>query len=314
MNRPGGGTALALPVAAAVPVVVVFAAPPASTRVRSISSACAAFFEALLLWSTVASSELAACALTTVAVEEPAVVAGVAEAARGADAVPRSITCPSKGGVVPGKARGGGGTAPGGRSVAVLLEPSSSPMVDMAARGGRGSPRVAAGLPGPSVPKLDGASVSRGASFGGIDGNGGGGNAAAVGWGAAVGDERGSVAARPAAVGVGDGLLVVATTAGIGAVTVVGAVAAGAVAAGAVAGVVLPVVAGRAGPVAPLAALGVPATLVVAGLRWLLTGGGGGPDDLPAGAWLGGTEFAGFGGATDGVAGRRTGGGGGFEE
>ena len=80
---------------------------------------------------------------------------------------PRSSPAASSDGVCIGNARGGGGTAPGGRNVAVAVAPSSSPSVFI---GGR-APRIAAGagaaaglLALPSTPKLDGASVSRAAS------------------------------------------------------------------------------------------------------------------------------------------------------
>lgn len=173
--------------------------------------------------------------------------------------------------------------------MAVLFAPSKSPIVDMAARGGRGSPRAVTGLLAPSVPKLEGASVSRGASLGGIEGKGGGGNAAAVGCEPVAAAGRGSAAVRGVAV-LG---FVAGVTAGMGAV------------------VVTTPVAGAAGAGAGVGAAG--ATFVSAGLRWLRTGGGGGPDELRT-CGAAGPDVAEGEGPSDGAAGRRTGGGGGFEE
>ena len=62
-----------------------------------------------------------------------------------------------------GKARGGGGTAPGGRRVAVAVAPSRSPSVGSGPR----ALRTGVGVPGlvpPSTPKLEGAKVSRAGS------------------------------------------------------------------------------------------------------------------------------------------------------
>jgi hypothetical protein len=67
-----------------------------------------------------------------------------------------------------GSARGGGGTAPGGRSVAVAVAPSSSPNVFRGARAARkpegAGAAAAGGLLLPSTPKLEGARVSRAGS------------------------------------------------------------------------------------------------------------------------------------------------------
>jgi len=78
----------------------------------------------------------------------------------------RSRPAASSDGVGSGRARGGGGTAPGGLSVAVAVGPSRSPSVGSGVRAPRTAGRGAmAGLLGPpSVPKLDGASVSRAGS------------------------------------------------------------------------------------------------------------------------------------------------------
>jgi hypothetical protein len=248
--------------------------------------------------------------------------AGVPAAGLGAASAARSASCPSNGGVVPGSERGGGGTAPGGRNVAVLVAPSSSPIVERAARGPRGSPMLEAGLLLPIVPKLEGASVSRGASLPRVVGKGGGGNAVA-GNGAVV------AAAVTFAVDAATGLVVgngaVATGAVVTGAVVTGAVGAGpgasgaegarsaATGAAAIGAVVLGAAVRAAAGAEPVAAGGEPATSVVAGLRWLRTGGGGGPDDLRGWACAGGAELACAGGATDVPAGRRTGGGGGFE-
>jgi hypothetical protein len=121
-----------------------------------------------------------------------------------------------------GKARGGGGTAPGGRNVAVAVRPSSSPSVFI---GGR-APRIALGAGAaaglfaePSTPKLDGASVSRAGSRVSADlpalaAAGGGGITTAAGSGAVPVPARAGVTAGGAAAGAMGGAAAAADGAG----------------------------------------------------------------------------------------------------
>jgi hypothetical protein len=158
-----------------------------------MSAACAAFFDAVPAMSSVDSrSTLGLCGaaagrLTAVAFSAGLAAAGGVAAARArldesgkspangvngasagsgvssADALPSPAA--SRFGVGVGKARGGGGTAPGGRRVAVAVAPSRSPNVGNAARAERsGFGAGAAVLDEPSTPKLEGASVSRAGS------------------------------------------------------------------------------------------------------------------------------------------------------